>query len=116
MVQTYYALLAERAYARAWSLWSDDGRASGQPDAEAFARSFGRYESYNALVGAPGRPEGAAGSVYVSVPVVIYGRLKTGAEVHEKGEALLRRVNDVPGSTAGQRRWRIAKIETRLAP
>jgi hypothetical protein len=46
------------------------------------------------------------------VPVVIYGRLKSGAEVHEKGQAVLRRVNDVPGSTATQRHWHISRIET----
>lgn len=113
VVQTYYALIGEKKYAQAWVLWSYDGKASGQPTAEAFARSFDRYSQYNAQVGAPGEPEGAAGSIYVSVPVVIYGRLKSGAEVHEKGAADLRRVNDVDGSTAEQRRWHISRIETK---
>jgi hypothetical protein len=45
---------------------------------------------------------------------VIYGRLKTGEEVHMKGPVTLRRVNDVPGSTREQRRWHIA--ETALKP
>ena len=62
-------------------------------------------------MGAPGEIEGAAGSLYVEVPVVIYGRLRQGAEVHEKGKAVLRRVNEVPGSTAAQRRWHIERIE-----
>jgi membrane-bound inhibitor of C-type lysozyme len=112
VVQTYYAHLGVKAYAPAWKLWGDGGKASGQASAAAFARSFERYASYNAQVGAPAAVEGAAGSLYVSVPVVIYGRLKSGAEVHEKGEAQLRRVNDVPGSTAEQRRWRIFRIKT----
>jgi hypothetical protein len=113
VVQTYYALIGEGKYAQAWALWGYDGKASGQPSAEAFAKSFDRYAQYNAQIGAPGEPEGAAGSSYVSVPVVIYGRLKSGAEVHEKGTADLRRVNDVPGSTAEQRRWHISRIETK---
>lgn len=113
VVQTYYAHLGQKAYAKAWALWRDGGRASGYPTAQAFAASFDRYAQYDAQVGAPGAPEGAAGSVYVSVPVVIYGRLRTGAEVHEKGEAVLRRANDVPGADAGQRVWRIARISTR---
>lgn len=113
VMQTYFALIGEGKYAQAWVLWSYDGKASGQPSAEAFAKSFGRYDQYNAEVGAPGEPEGAAGSIYVSVPVVIYGRLKSGAEVHEKGVADLRRVNDVDGSTAEQRRWHISRIETK---
>jgi membrane-bound inhibitor of C-type lysozyme len=117
VVQTYYAELGQKAYAKAWALWADGGRASGFASAEAFAKSFDRYAQYDAQVGGPGAPEGAAGSIYVTVPVVIYGRLKTGAEVHEKGEATLRRVNDVPGSTAEQRRWHLEKIETKpVAP
>ena len=112
VVQTYYALLGGRAFDKAWALWRDGGKASGQPTAPAFAASFDRYAQYNAQVGGPGAIEGAAGSLYVTVPVVIYGRLKTGQEVHEKGEAQLRRVNDVPGATAEQLKWRIFRIET----
>jgi membrane-bound inhibitor of C-type lysozyme len=112
VVQTYYAHLGQKDWAQAWALWRDGGKASGYPTAQAFAQSFERYAQYNAQVGGPGPMEGAAGSSYITVPVVIYGRLKTGAEVHEKGQATLRRVNDVPGATAEQRLWRIAKIET----
>ena len=36
--------------------------------AEAFAARFARYDSYHANIGAPGRIEGAAGSLYVAVP------------------------------------------------
>jgi hypothetical protein len=42
---------------------------------------------------------------------VLYGRLKTGDEFHRSGKAVLRRVNDVPGSTAEQRKWRIERFE-----
>ncbi|CAN7355260.1 MliC family protein [Phenylobacterium sp. LjRoot219] len=112
VVQSYYALLESGREAQAWKLWSD-----GSPDraasAEAFARQFDRFADYHAQIGAPGRVEGAAGSLYVEVPVVIYGRLKSGAEVHESGKATLRRVNDVPGSSEAQRSWRIYKIELR---
>ncbi|WP_293676497.1 hypothetical protein [uncultured Phenylobacterium sp.] len=113
VVQTYYAHIGQKAYAEAWKLWSGGGKASGQPTAAAFAASFDRYAQYDAQIGGPSAIEGAAGSLYVTAPVVIYGRLKTGAEVHEKGEATLHRVNGVPGSTAEQRKWRIVKIETR---
>jgi hypothetical protein len=50
------------------------------------------------------------------VPVLIYGRRKTGEAVHELGEATLRRVNDVPGSTPEQRAWHIYKIDLKPAP
>ncbi|WP_207801859.1 MliC family protein [Phenylobacterium hankyongense] len=102
VVQTYYALVEAGKYAEAAKLRSD-GR----------AEDFSAYASHHAQVGAPGEAEGAAGSIYVEVPVVIYGRLKTGAEVHRSGKAVLRRVNDVPGSTAEQRRWRIERVDLR---
>ena len=60
---------------------------------------------------APGTPEGAAGSIYIEVPVVTYGRLADGREFHQSGQAVLRRVNDVPGATPAQLRWRIVRIE-----
>ena len=109
VVQSYYALLESGRWAEAWRLWS-------------VARRVGRAtlklcEPVRALCRLsrpdrrPGRIEGAAGSLYVDVPVVIYGRLKSGEEVHQSGVATLRRVNDVPGSTAEQRSWRIHQIE-----
>lgn len=110
VVQTYYAHIGQKAYGEAWKLWSDGGRASNQTQ-EAFAASFGRYAAYDAQIGAPGVIEGAAGSLYVEVPVVTYGRMMNGAELHQSGKATLRRVNDVDGSTAEQRLWRIARIE-----
>jgi hypothetical protein len=106
VVQTYFAHLEAGQFAEAWKLWSDGGKASGMEQAD-FAASFAKYHQFHALVGAPGEIEGAAGSLYVEVPVVVYGRLKTGREVHMKGPLTLSRVNDVPGSTAEQRKWHI---------
>jgi hypothetical protein len=115
VVQTYYALLGEGHYVEAWRLWTQGGQGSGM-SAEAFAASFGQYASYNANIGGPGEIEGAAGSLFVSVPVVIFGRKKSGEEVHALGKATLRRVNDVPGSTPGQRAWHIFKIDLQPTP
>ena len=113
VVQTYFALVADKKYAEAWNLWSDGGKASGM-SAGDFAASFDKYASYNAEIGAPGEIEGAAGSLYVAVPVVVYGKLKTGEPVNMKGQVRLRRVNEVPGATPEQLRWHIA--ETALKP
>lgn len=110
VVQTYYALIGAGKYAEAWDLWSDGGRASGLAR-ERFVDGFKAYSRYNAQIGAPGEIEGAAGSLYVEVPVVVYGRYRDGRELHQSGKATLRRVNDVPGSTPEQRSWRIAGID-----
>lgn len=112
VMQTYYALIGEGKYGEAWRLWSDGGKASNQTEA-AFAQSFKAYRSYHAQTGGPGPVEGAAGSLYVEVPIVIYGRYADGRELHQSGKATLRRVNDVPGATVEQRKWHIAKIDVK---
>ncbi|HEY6916268.1 MAG TPA: hypothetical protein VI381_01360 [Allosphingosinicella sp.] len=115
VVQTYYALLEQGKYREAWRLWSEGGEASGM-GAEAFTASFAEYAEYHANIGAPGRIEGAAGSLYVTVPVQLYGRLKSGEPFNRKGAVTLRRVNDVPGSTGEQRRWHIASTDVEPRP
>ncbi|MEA3063591.1 MAG: hypothetical protein QOJ27_19 [Sphingomonadales bacterium] len=114
IVQTYYALLEEGRPAEARRLWSGAGEASGMSEA-AFAASFGRYGEYRARIGAPGAIEGAAGSLYVEVPVELYGRLKSGELFRRKATVTLRRINDVPGSSAEDRRWHIRTIEEAAA-
>ena len=110
VVQIYFALIESGKYPEAWALWSDGGRTSGTT-ADAFAASFARYTEYHAQIGAPGRIEGAAGSLYVEVPVVVYGRLETGAPFNRKGAVRLRRCNNVPGCTPEQLKWHIAAID-----
>ena len=110
VVQTYYALLEAGHYPDARRLWSGVGEASGKTEA-AFADSFRRFREYHAEVGAPGQIEGAAGSLYVDVPVRVYGRLRNGQSFEKRGTVTLRRANDVPGSTADQRRWHIARMD-----
>ena len=110
VVQTYFALIEAGRYAEALKL------RSGEAAEGALAKSFSAYDSYHGLVGAPGRIEGAAGSLHLEVPVQIYGRWKDGREVHESGVAVLRRVNDVPGASAEQRSWRIQDIRLKAAP
>lgn len=102
VLQTYYALVESGKVAEAAKLRAD-GRA---PDLKPFAR-------LHAQTGGPGPIEGAAGSLFVEVPVVLYGRYATGGEYHASGKATLRRSNDTPGATTEQLRWRIDKIEVR---
>lgn len=109
VLQSYFALIEQRRFEEAWRLWSDEGRASGASEA-AFGARFAGYREYHANIGAPGEIEGAAGSLYVEVPVQVYGRRADGTPFSAAGPATLRRVNDVPGSTEAQRRWHIASI------
>lgn len=115
VVQTYFALIEAGKYGQAWALWSDGGRASGMT-ADAFAASFGKFSEYHAQIGAPGQIEGAAGSLYVEVPVVTYGRLKSSAPFNMKGPVRLRRCNNVPGCTPAQLKWHIAASDLDPSP
>jgi hypothetical protein len=108
VVQTYYALLEERKYGEARRLWGEGG-ANGA-DAETFERSFSLYPEYHAQAGKPGRIEGAAGSLFVSVPVQLYGRGVSGKAFSRLATVTLRRVNDVPGAKPEQLRWHIERV------
>ena len=57
-------------------------------------------------IGDLSEPEGAAGSIFVTMPVVFYQGTK-----RSPATVTLRRVNDVDGSTQAQRRWHIERIE-----
>jgi hypothetical protein len=105
VVQTYYALLEAGRDAEAGRLWS-----GGRARAPAPAVRSADYSEYRAQVGAPGAIEGAAGSLYVEVPVAIYGRRKDGGAFNRKAVVTLRRVNDVPGSSAEDRKWHIQAV------
>lgn len=104
VLQTYYALIEQGEYDKAFAL-REPG--AGAASMEEFAASFGQYAEYHAHIGAPSDISGAAGSLYVEVPVQTYGRLKGGKPFSSAGTVTLRRSNNIPGSTPAQRRWRI---------
>jgi hypothetical protein len=99
LVQHYGTLIEQKRFSEAAGLWSDAGAAAD------FARQLDRPQLH-LEVGAPGNSEGAAGSIYTSVPVVFHG-----AGFRRPANIILKRVNDVPGSTEAQRRWHIERIE-----
>lgn len=80
------------------------------PPRSDFDRQFSRYSHLQVTVGKPGNQEGAAGSIYLSIPLSVSGDLD-GKHSTRSATAILRRVNDVPGSTEAQRRWHIERID-----
>ncbi|MCF2515937.1 hypothetical protein LVY65_12810 [Sphingomonas sp. G124] len=115
VLQRFGGLLEQRKFAEAYGKWSDGGRASGMTEAQ-FAAGYEKYAEIHSEVGAPGPMEGAAGSAYVDIPFRLYGKLKTGEPFNLVGPVTLRRVNDVPGSTAEQRQWHIYRSEVQPRP
>lgn len=116
VVQGYYGLLEERRFDDAQDLWNEHG-AIGSEDDDSFARRFRNFSEIHANVGAPGQVEGAAGSLYVVVPVQVYGRLAAnGKPWYRLRQVTLRRANDVPGSSGADRRWHIESIGPYVPP
>jgi hypothetical protein len=113
IVQTYYALIAERQYLAAWHLWDRAGAASGM-SADHFAATFAKYADYHAEIGAPGAIDAGAGQRYVTVPVKAHGTLRDGTPFAMEGPVTLHRSGDIDGATQAQRNWRI--YETGLKP
>jgi hypothetical protein len=103
VVRTYFELIEAGREEEARRLWEGAGESE-------LAADLGRYRDYRAEVGPPGPMEGAAGSSYVTIPVQLHGRLKNGTIFRRRIEVTLRRVNDVPGASEDQRRWRIHDI------
>lgn len=103
VVQHYGALIEQHRLDEAAKLWGDR-KAAGD-----FARQL-KHPQVHMEIGDLGETEGAAGSIYTTVPVVFYGE-----GFRRPANVILRRVNDVPGSTEAQRRWHIERIELKDA-
>ncbi|RYY23915.1 MAG: hypothetical protein EOP62_18685 [Sphingomonadales bacterium] len=114
VVQLYYARIGEKKYTDAWALWEGVGKASGMT-AQAFAASFDKYAGYNAQVGTPGAIDAGAGQRFVTVPVQINGKLKTGALVNMVGSMTLHRTI-VDGASEEAKSWRIRTADIKPRP
>ena len=110
LVQRYAAFLEEGKFDDAYAAWGGGGDASGMT-ATDFAASFDKYSEIHAQVGGPSAPEGAAGSIYVTVPLQLYGRLKAGGTFNLIGPVTIRRVNNVDGASPAQLKWHIDKSD-----
>jgi len=115
VMQLFGGLLEQRKFADAYKLWSDNGRASGLTEAQ-FVAAYNKYTEIHSEVGKPGNSDGAAGSIYIDVPFRLYGNTASRGPFNLVGTVTLRRVNDVPGSTAEQRRWHIASSDLDARP
>jgi hypothetical protein len=105
VVQHYGALIEQSRWTESWNLWSDPAAA------KLFDRNWRDDSDVHMEIGKPGESEGAAGSIYIAVPAIFYGKAKAGSAFRRAADVILRRVNDVPGSTQAQRRWHIERIE-----
>lgn len=105
VVRAFVALLNKGDFKGAWMLLG-----AGAPPRSEFDQPFAAYKHLNVSAGRPGDQEGAAGSIYLSVPLTVSGEVN-GKQVRRSATAVLRRVNDVPGSTEAQRHWHLERLD-----
>jgi len=105
LVQGFADLLNQRKFDQAYMLLGPNALRRAD-----FERRFSAYQDLRVQVGAAGDQDGAAGSIYLSVPLRISGT-QNGKSQSSSATAIVRRVNDVPGSTEAQRRWHIERID-----
>ncbi len=107
VVQHYGALIEQKRWTQSRQYWGDASAA------QAFERNFRTWKDVHLEIGDLGPAEGAAGSIYTNMPVTFYGDLNGGGTARLKANIIVRRVNDVPGSTEAQRRWHIERIDVK---
>ncbi|QQA43112.1 hypothetical protein [Pelagovum pacificum] len=97
-VEDYFAAINRGSYAAAYDFWEDGGAASGQT-LDQFEAGYADTAEVRVFT-APGTLEGAAGSIYATVPLRIEAELNDGTRQRFGGDIVLRRSN-VEGSESG---------------
>ena len=106
VVRAYFDAVRDGRSAEAYRLWADDGKRTGL-DPVAFADHVKTLKDIDVAVGEPGMIEGAAGSLYIQVPVQTSGVGPDGKPFDADGIVTLRRVNDVDGAEERDLFWHI---------
>ena len=105
VIRRYYSAINAHDYSIAWTQWGPDGR-PGQRFAD-FEKGFADTRATRVTIGRMPPSEGAAGSIYATVPVTVDAQRDDGRPQRFVGHYVVRRVNDVPGASAEQLRWHI---------
>lgn len=111
VIRDYYGAINSGDFARAYALWSDGGRASGQSQPQ-FAAGFADTTGVSVEMQPPGEVGAAAGSRYIEIPVTITATNRDGSQHRFAGTYTLRRAM-VDGATPEQRQWRIESASLR---
>lgn len=107
VVEQYYQAIDAKDYETAYRFWGNDGQSSGQSLSE-FEKGFAETASVAVFTGpVEDGIEGAAGSLYATVPVRVESQLENGKTQHFAGKYVISRANEVPGATPEQLEWHI---------
>jgi hypothetical protein len=101
VVRDYYGALGRHDYRAAHALWPRG------PGIDESRRGYAHTKWTKVTPLPPFTTDGGAGSIYAEIRVKVDAASSDGTRQHFTGSYVLRRVNDVEGSTAAQRRWHI---------
>ena len=80
LIRNYYRWINQKKYAGAFAIWEmrEDGTAVNGQSFAKFKSGFSDTAAVSVEIGEPGEIEGAAGSNYIEIPVVISAISKSG--------------------------------------
>ena len=110
LIRNYYRWINQKKYQGAFNIWEkrEDGAAANGQSFEKFAGGFSDTASVSVEIGKPGEIEGAAGSNYIEIPVVISAQTKSGKAQKFAGAYTMRSSN-----MADDRSWYIYSANVR---
>lgn len=110
LIRNYYRWINQKKYQGAFNIWEkgEDGNAVNGQSFEKFAGGFSDTASVSVEVGAPGEIEGAAGSNYIQIPVVISATSTDGSQQKFAGTYTMRSSN-----MADDKSWYINSAKVR---
>lgn len=99
LIASYYDAINREEYERAYSYWQ-------QPplDYDSFAGGYADTASVQVIVQPPTRIEGAAGSLYVEVPVFLIAQHHDGSQ-HSFAGCIVTRKSNVPAPDVPEENW-----------
>ena len=104
IIQALYDAVNSHQYEKAYRLWGRDGKASGQT-LSRFKQGYVQTAETMVFITGDVTTEGAAGSLYATVPVRVEAELKSGKQQVFTGSYVLRKRNINPDRTPNP--WRI---------
>ena len=95
LIRNYYRWINQKKYQGAFNIWEkrEDGNAVNGQSFEKFESGFSDTASVSVEIGAPGEIEGAAGSNYIQIPVIISATSTDGSQQKFAGTYTMRSSN-----------------------
>ena len=106
VLQQYFQAIGAGKFDAAYALWRAQSNQAPESAADLTTRYHG-IASVQMKVTGDTHTEGAAGTLYTTVPLTITEHTSDGNDKSLTGECVLARSNNVPGSSDNARHWRL---------